>query len=128
MFDLEPSEHQRLVAATARDYAERELQPRAAERDETGRFPEAELRALGHLGLLGVNVPEALGGSAAGAVAYSLAMQEIARADASVAVAMAVTNMVAEVITAYGSEAQRAEHVPRLCSGEALCGAFALSE
>jgi len=75
-----------------------------------------------------VNVPEALGGTAAGVVGYSLAMQEVAAADASVAVAMAVTNMVAEVVTAFGSEAQRARYVPRLCSGEAVAGAFALSE
>src|SRR5262249_55046973 len=74
------------------------------------------------------NVPEALGGAQAGCVAYSLAMQEIACADASVAVAMAVTNMVAEVVVAFGTEAQKREHVPRLVGGEYLCGAFALSE
>src|SRR2546430_16732192 len=55
-------------------------------------------------------------------------MEEIAAADASVAVAMAVTNMVAEVIARFGSEEQRRVEVPRLTSGEALCGAFALSE
>ena len=122
------TEEQALIAGTARQFAERELQPKAAERDRTGEFPEAELRALGRLGLLGVNVPEELGGAAAGVVAYSLAMQEIARADASVSVAMAVTNMVAEVVVKFGSEAQRRQHVPRLTTGEYCAGAFALSE
>src|SRR5499427_4312907 len=122
------TDEQQMVARTAREFAERELAPRAAARDRTGAFPEAELRALAGLGLLGVNVPAALGGAAAGAVAYSLAMQEIARADASVAVAMAVTNMVAEVVTAFGSEEQKRAHVPRLCDGSYLAGAFALSE
>jgi alkylation response protein AidB-like acyl-CoA dehydrogenase len=73
-------------------------------------------------------VPEPLGGAAAGAVAYSLAMQELARADASVAVATSVTNMVAELIASRGSPALAAAWVPRLVSGELVCGAFALSE
>lgn len=61
-------------------------------------------------------------------VAYSLAMQEVASACASTAVTMAVTNMVAEVITRFGSDAQKLRHVPKLCSGEYVAGAFALSE
>ncbi len=73
-------------------------------------------------------VPEALGGAGAGAVAYSLAMQELARGDASVSVAVSVTNMVAELIATIGTPAQAAAHVPRLTSGEAVAGAFALSE
>ncbi len=128
MMDFELTDEQRLIRDTAHDFAERELRPRAAERDRTGQFPVEELRALAKLGLLGVNVPEPLGGAAAGAIAYALAMQEIARADASVSVAMAVTNMVAEVIVRFGTEPQAREHVPRLTSGESLAGAFALSE
>ncbi len=128
MIDFAPSEEQRLVAETARDFAERELRPRAAERDRTEKFPEREVRALAQLGLLGVNIPEEYGGAAAGVVAYSLAMQEIARADASVAVAMAVTNMVGEILVRFGSDEQKRALVPRLTSGEALVGAFALSE
>ena len=128
MIDFQPSEEQQMVARTARDFAERELAPRAAERDARDLFPEAELHSLAKLGLLGVNVPAALGGSEAGVVAYALAMQEIARADASVAVAMAVTNMVAEVVTAFGTDEQKKVHVPKLVGGQYLCGAFALSE
>lgn len=126
--DLQLTEEQLLVQRTAKDAAERLLAPKAAQRDVTGEFPTDELRALAELGLLGVAVPEELGGSGAGAIAYSLAMQELARADASVAVAVSVTNMVAELIAANGTEAQRQRWVPRLVSGELVCGAFALSE
>jgi len=124
----EPSEEQRLIETTARQFAAEVLRKVAAERDLNGTFPERELRQLGELGLLGVNVPEQYGGSQAGVVAYSLALAEIAGADASVSVAMAVTNMVAEIICAFGSEQQKQTYVTRLCSGEAVAGAFALSE
>jgi alkylation response protein AidB-like acyl-CoA dehydrogenase len=122
------TEEQQQIQRTARDFAERHLAPRASARDVDGAFPEAELRQLGAIGLLGVAVPDELGGSGAGAVAYSLAMQELARVDASVSVAVSVTNMVAELISRVGTEEQKRTHVPRLCSGQALCGSFALSE
>ena len=83
---------------------------------------------MADLGLLGVNVPGEYGGAEAGATAYALAMMEIAEACASTAVAMAVTNMCAELIVAFGTEAQKRRHVTRLTSGEAVAGAFALSE
>ncbi len=125
--DLGLSDEQQLIARTARDFAERRLAPNAAARDRDGTFPVEELRELGALGLLGVAVPEELGGSGAGAVAYSLVMQELARVDASVAVAVSVTNMVAELVAAVGTPPQRAR-VPDLVSGTLLCGSFALSE
>ena len=125
--DLGLTEEQALVQRTARDYAERRLAPNAAARDRDGTFPIDELRELGGLGLLGVAVPEELGGGGAGAVAYALAMQELARVDASVAVAVSVTNMVAELIATVGTEPQRAL-VRELTSGRAVCGSFALSE
>ncbi|HEY5947482.1 MAG TPA: acyl-CoA dehydrogenase family protein [Kofleriaceae bacterium] len=125
---LAPTEEQLLVQRTARDFAERVLAPKAAARDVSGEFPVAELRALGKLGLLGVNVPEELGGAGAGVIAYSLALQELARVDASVAVAVSVTNMVAELITTQGSPELAQQWVPRLVSGELVAGAFGLSE
>jgi alkylation response protein AidB-like acyl-CoA dehydrogenase len=128
VIDFELSDEQRLVRDTARDFATRELLPKAAARDRNGQFPVDELRALAGLGLLGVNIPEAFGGAHAGVVAYSLAMAEIARADASVAVAMAVTNMVGEVIVRFGTDEQKRLFVPKLTSGAAIAGAFALSE
>ena len=126
--DLQLTEEQLMVQRTARDAAERLLAPGAAQRDVTGEFPAAELRALADLGLLGVAVPEELGGAGAGVIAYSLAMQELARADASVAVAVSVTNMVAELVAKNGTPEQAKHWVPRLVSGELVCGAFALSE
>ena len=125
-FDL--NETQRLVQQTARDFATRVIKPQAAEIDEKERFPREILKGLAELGLMAVNVPEDLGGAGAGPVAYALAMQEVARACASTAVAMAVTNMVGEVIARFGTPAQRERCCPRLASGEWIAGAFALSE
>src|ERR1700733_5105642 len=122
---LELSETQRLVQQTARDYATRVIAPQAADIDRHERFPREVLKGLGELGLLAVNVPEEYGGAGAGAVAYALAMQEVARACASTAVTMAVTNMVGEVIARFGTDAQRGECCPRLASGEWLPGAVA---
>jgi alkylation response protein AidB-like acyl-CoA dehydrogenase len=125
---FEPTEDQLLVQRTARDFAERVLAPKAAARDVSGEFPLAEMRQLAQLGLLGVAVPEELGGSAAGTVAYSLALQELARGDASVAVTVSVTNMVAELIAKYGTPEQAARWVPPLVGGDLVAGAFGLSE
>ncbi|MBA3457024.1 MAG: acyl-CoA dehydrogenase family protein [Deltaproteobacteria bacterium] len=126
--DFAPTEEQLLVQRTARDAAERILLPRAAARDLSSEFPLAEMRELAALGLLGIAVPEALGGADAGTVAYSLALQELARGDGSVAVTVSVTNMVAELIAKYGSPVLAEAWVPRLVSGELVAGAFALSE
>ncbi len=126
--DFQPTEEQLLVQRTARDYAERVLLPRAAARDVSGEFPLAECRELANLGLLGIAVPDALGGADAGTVAYSLALQELGRGDASVAVTVSVTNMVAELISKYAVPALAEAWVPRLVGGELVAGAFGLSE
>jgi len=128
VFDLQPTESQQLIVETARQFAARVLAPRAKQLDVEGGFPRESLRAAAELGLLGINVPEALGGVEAGAVAYALAVIELGRACASTTVAMTVSNMVAEVIAKFGTEAQRQAWVPRLCSGELVVGGFALSE
>jgi len=125
---FEPTETQQLIARTARDFAERQIMPVAAELDREGRYPAELLHGLAELGLMGVNIPASLGGAEAGVVSYALAMMEIARACASTAVTMAVTNMVAEVITVFGTDEQRERYVPRITSGEYSAGAFALSE
>lgn len=126
--DIDFTETQELIVRTARDFAERVIRPVAAELDRTETFPREILQGLANLGLLGVNVPAALGGAEAGALAYALAMMEVSRACASTAVTMAVTNMVAEVISRFGSDEQKELHVPKLTSGEYWAGAFALSE
>jgi alkylation response protein AidB-like acyl-CoA dehydrogenase len=126
--DFEPSAREREIQGIARAVATSELEPAAQERDRTAAFPAAELRRLAQLGLLGINVPAAYGGLEAGMVAFSLALQEIARADAAVAVTAAVTSLVADMLCRFGSEAQRREWVPRITSGEALAASFAVSE
>ena len=126
--DFDLSDTQAAVVATARAVARDVVAPRAREGDRTGRFPSDIIRELGKVGLLAVNVPEELGGAAAGPVAYVLAMMEIAAADCAVAVTMAVTNMVGEVIARFGTPEQAQRCCPRLASAEWLAGSFALSE
>ena len=126
--ELELSETQALIQKTARDFAARVVAPQAAETDATERFPAAAMKGLAELGLMAINVPPELGGAGAGVVAYALAMQEIARACASTAVMMSVTNMVGEAIARFGTDAQKQHHCPRLANGEHRTGSFALSE
>ncbi|HEX5059921.1 MAG TPA: acyl-CoA dehydrogenase family protein [Kofleriaceae bacterium] len=123
-----PTEEQLLVQRTARDFADRVLIPKAAARDVSCEFPLSEMKELGKLGLLGIAIPDELGGSGAGIIAYSLAMQELARGDASVAVAVSVTNMVGEMICRNGTPEQQKRWNPDLASGAIVSGAFALSE
>ncbi len=122
------TEEQKMVQETARNFAERELKPRAAEIDAAGKYPLPVLKAMAGLGMMGMNIRAERGGSQAGVVSYSLAMTEIAKVCASTAVTMSVTNMVAEVLQAYGNEEICSAHVPKICSGEYPSGAFALTE
>jgi alkylation response protein AidB-like acyl-CoA dehydrogenase len=126
--DFFPTEEQKMIRQMARDFAEKELKPRAAEIDATRKLPLSILKAMADLGMMGMNIPAEYGGSQTGVVSYSLAMTEIGRACASTAVTMSVTNMVAEVINAFGREEQRIKHIPRICGGEYSGGAFALTE
>jgi alkylation response protein AidB-like acyl-CoA dehydrogenase len=125
--DFDLSETERLVQQTARDVAIRVIAPQAAEIDATENFPRDIFHKLAELGLMAVNVSPDLGGAGAGAVAYALAIQEIARACASTAVMASVTNMVCETIAQFGTEAHH-HHCRKLASGEHLLGSFALSE
>jgi len=126
--NFEFDETQQMIQDMARRFADEQLRPKAAERDASHAYPIEELAALASLGLMGVNVPAELGGAEAGVISYSLAVTEIARGDASVAVTMSVNNMVAEVLTEFGTEEHRATYVPKLTSGEAVAGSFCLSE
>ncbi len=126
--ELELTETQALIQETTRQFVDRAIVPVASELDRTERFPTEILGELAKLGLMGVNIPSALGGAEAGVVAYALAMMEVARGCASTAVTMAVTNMVGEVITRFGTDEQKSRYVPRLTSGEYVAGSFALSE
>ena len=126
--DFTLSDTERLVQRAARDFATRIIAPRATEIDATEAFPRDILRGLADLGLMAINVPSDLGGAEAGAIAYALAIQEIARACASTAVMTAVTNMACETIARFGTDAQKRRHCPKLASGDSTLGSFALSE
>ncbi len=127
-FDL--TEEQKIIQDTAAKFAKRELEPVAAELDQTKNreILKNNLRKLAELGFMGLNVDPEYGGTAAGAVAFSLVMTEIGRGCASTAVTTSVTNMVAEVIQSLGTEEQRQKYIPPLCSGEYAAGGFGLSE
>src|SRR5512141_1721949 len=98
--DFELTEEQKIIQDTAAKFAKRELEPVAAELDQTKNrdILKANLKKLAELGFMGLNVDPAYGGTGAGAVAFSLAMTELGRGCASTAVTTSVTNMVAEVI------------------------------
>jgi len=127
---LELTEEQKLIQDTARDFARAELEPVAAQLDqESDRGPMlANLKKLAELGFMGLNVREEFGGAEAGAISFSVAMTEIARACASTAVTVSVNNMAAEVIQAVGSEEQKRAYIPKICSGEYSAASFALTE
>jgi alkylation response protein AidB-like acyl-CoA dehydrogenase len=126
--DFELDETAAMVQASARDYATKEILPRAATIDREGRIPHSILKGLAELGMMTLAVPEELGGADVGSVAYSAALSEVARACASTAVTMSVTNMVSEVIARFGTDAQKKRYVPQLASGALAAGSFALSE
>ena len=127
---LDLNEEQNLIRETARQFAEAELAPIAAalDRGEQQELFLDNLKKLAELGFMGLNVKADYGGSEAGVIAFSVALTEIARACASTAVTVSVNNMVCEVIQAVGSEEQRLRYIPKICAGEYLAGAFALTE
>ena len=128
--DLSLNEDQILIQDMARKFAESELAPVAERLDQEGdreRFLD-NLKKLAELGFMGLNIDADYGGTEAGTVVFSLAVTEIARACASTAVTVSVTNMVAEVIQALGTETQKQKYIPPLCSGEYCAGAFGFTE
>jgi short-chain 2-methylacyl-CoA dehydrogenase len=125
-FDL--SEEQQAIRTLVRDFALSEVAPVAEELDRTKSFPYEIVRKLGDLGLMGIPFPEEYGGGGADNLSYALAIEELARIDSSVGITVAAhTSLGTWPLYAFGSEEQKAEWMPRLCSGEQL-GAFGLTE
>ncbi len=114
--DLELNEEQKIIQTTAREFARAELEPVAARLDQTEDRETflKNIRKLADLGFMGLNIREEYGGSHAGMVAFSAAITELARACASTAVTVSVTNLVANVIQAAGSEAQKQTYLPEI--------------
>jgi len=128
--NFELTEEQRIIQDTAAKFAKRELEPVAAELDQTKNreILKGNLKKLAELGFMGLNVDPEYGGTGAGAVAFSLAMTELGRACSSTTVTTSVTNMVAEVIQSVGSDELKQKYIPPLCSGEYYAGSFGLTE
>jgi len=127
---LDLTDEQKLIQETAREFAIAELAPVAEQLDQGGdQAPFFDnLKKLAELGFMGLNVKEEYGGAEAGVVAFSVAISEIAKACASTAVTVSVSNMVCEVIQSVGNDRQCRQYLPKICSGEYLAGAFALTE
>ncbi|MFC5927097.1 acyl-CoA dehydrogenase family protein [Micromonospora vulcania] len=126
--ELTLSEEQTAVRQLAADFANRELVPHAAAWDRRESVDPAIVGMLGDLGFLGLTIDESDGGSGGDHVAYCLVLEELGRGDSAVRGIVSVSlGLVAKSIAAHGSAAQRAEWLPRLCSGAAL-GCFALTE
>jgi short/branched chain acyl-CoA dehydrogenase len=126
--DFEMSSDHRLLRDTVREFAVHEIAPVAEELDRTHSFPYEIVRRLGELDLMGIPFPEEYGGAGGDSLAYALTVEELTRVDSSVAITLcAHTSLGTQPIHLFGSEEQKREWMPRLCSGE-LLGAFGLTE
>ena len=127
-FDFLLGESRDLLRSTVAEFAAREIAPRAAHIDLANEFPRDLWPKLGALGLLGITVETELGGSGMGYLDHVIAMEEISRASASVALSYgAHSNLCVNQIRRNGSDAQRRKYLPKLISGEHV-GALAMSE
>jgi short/branched chain acyl-CoA dehydrogenase len=125
-FDL-PDDH-RLLQQTVRDFAAQEIAPVAEELDREKRFPYEIVAKMGELGWMGIPFPEEVGGAGGTTLQYALAVEELTRADSSVAITMcAHTSLGTQPIYLFGSQEQKDALLPDLCSGARL-GAFGLTE
>ncbi|MDG1819320.1 MAG: acyl-CoA dehydrogenase family protein [Porticoccaceae bacterium] len=127
---LQLNEEQQFIQDTARRFSVDELLPVAEKLDlgEGRQLLLDNLKKLAELGFMGLNISADYGGTEAGSVAFSVALTELGRGCASTAVTVSVTNMVAEVIQACGSDQQKQHYLPKLCSGEYPAAGFCLTE
>lgn len=126
--NFELSDEQRMLQSSVRELCAREILPNAARWDQEETFPHAVIPSMGALGLLGMQIPEEYGGAGMTFTDYVIALEEVARADASVGLTMASHNSLCTGhIYLAGTEAQRRKYLPRLASGQAL-GGWGLTE
>ncbi len=126
--DFDLSDEQRLLRDTVRDFARQEVAPVAEELDRTKAFPYELVAKMGELGLMGIAFPEEYGGGGADTLSYALAVEELTRIDSSVAITMAAhTSLGTMPIALWGSDEQKDDWLPALCSGKKLA-AFGLTE
>lgn len=126
--DFQLTDEHRLVQATVREFATKEILPHAADLDHHPVFPREIIQKAAALGLLGMAIPETYGGAGADAIASVIAQEELARASAGVQTIITVNNsLVCDPILRFGTEAQKREYLPGLSSGERL-GCYCLTE
>ncbi|WP_322549296.1 acyl-CoA dehydrogenase family protein [Flavobacterium psychraquaticum] len=126
--DFKLTEEQIMIQQAARDFAQAELLPGVIERDEHSKFPTEQVKMMADLGFMGMMVDPKYGGAGLDSISYVLAMEEIAKVDASAAVIMSVNNsLVCAGLEKYGSEEQKIKYLTPLAKGEVI-GAFCLSE
>ena len=126
--DFTLSETEKLLQKTAKEFADNHLRPGVIERDKNAKFPSEQIKMMGELGFMGMMISEEFGGSGMDTVSYCIALEEIAKADASAAVIMSVNNsLVCQLIENFGIEKQKKKFLTKLASGQWL-GAFSLSE
>jgi short/branched chain acyl-CoA dehydrogenase len=126
--DFDLTDEQRLLRDTVRDFANQEVKPVAEELDRTKAFPYELVAEMGELGLMGIPFPEQYGGGGADTLAYALAVEELTRIDSSVAITMAAhTSLGTMPIYLWGTDEQKDDWLPQLCSGQKLA-AFGLTE
>src|SRR2546423_6682485 len=126
--DFRPSDEQKILRRSVREFAEAEIRPHVMEWDEAQHFPMDLLPKLAALGLMGIQFDERYGGSGMSAVDYCICIEELARVDPAIALSVAAHNgLCSSHINMFGSEAQKATYLPRLVKGEVL-GAWGLTE
>src|SRR6516162_4056760 len=126
--DFDLTEEQRMMRDTARDFAAREIAPKAAELDKTGRWPAEIVAKMAELGLLGVAIPQEHGGAGMDALSYALAMEEVSAACASSGVIMSVNNsLFCDPVCKFGNDDQKKRVLAPAARGEKL-GCFGLTE
>ena len=126
--NFELTEEHKMIQEAARDFAQAELLPGVIERDENATFPTEQIKKMGELGFLGMMVDPKYNGGGMDTVSYVLAMEEIAKVDASAAVVMSVNNsLVCWGLEQFGTEEQKEKYLTKLATGE-IIGAFCLSE
>ncbi len=126
--DFSLTEDQKMLKAMVRDFAEKELEPIAAQIDEEAKFPAESVKKMAELGLMGIPFPEKYGGSGGGAIEFAIAEEEISRVCASTGTIYFVTaGLSGQPLYRFGNEEQRQRFVVPTAKGEKLT-AFGLTE
>ncbi|EFV01308.1 acyl-CoA dehydrogenase, C-terminal domain protein [Pseudoramibacter alactolyticus ATCC 23263] len=120
------TEDEKMIVELAADFAKQAIAPTADEMEAAGKIPKAVIAQMAELGFMGINIPEAYGGIGMGEEVKALVIEEIAKADASVAELLSVHTLSSDIINRHGTEEQKEKYLARACSGQV--GAFALTE